>query len=64
MPEGKFSHPLSEKEAAVYLSVSPSTLRRWRKANCGPRMFRFGGILRYRLEDLDAFLQDHLAPEN
>jgi excisionase family DNA binding protein len=50
---------LSEKEAAAYLSVSLSTIRRWRRIGDGPAPFRFGGILRYRQADLDTFIQVH-----
>jgi hypothetical protein len=37
-----------------------STIRRWRRANSGPSYFRFGGVLRYRREGLDAFLAKHV----
>jgi excisionase family DNA binding protein len=47
---------LSEKEAAAYLAVSMSTLRRWRRAHTGPVHFRFGGVLRYGRSDLDRFI--------
>ena len=47
---------LSEKEAAAYLAVSMSTLRRWRRARSGPDHFRFGGVLRYSRSDLDRFI--------
>ena len=47
MPPVTVSPCLSEKEAASYLSVSLSTLRRWRRAKNGPAYFRFGGVLRY-----------------
>ena len=46
----------SEKEAAEYLNVSLSTMRRWRRTKTGPALFRFGGVLRYRREALDAFI--------
>ena len=46
----------SEKEAAAYLSVSLSTIRRWRRTNAGPAFFRFGGVLRYDREALEAFI--------
>ena len=64
MSEFKSPSPLSQKEAAVYLGISVSTLRRWHKVHQGPRFFRLGGVLRYRVEDLDAFLVDHLSAEN
>jgi excisionase family DNA binding protein len=47
---------LSEKEAAAYLSVSLSTIRRWRRGVSGPQYFRFGGVLRYSRAALGAFI--------
>jgi hypothetical protein len=55
------SSPLffSEKEAAAYLSVSLSTIRRWRRTKIGPALFRFGGVLRYGREGLDVFIANN-----
>ena len=53
---------LSEKQAAAYLTVSMSTLRRWRRANTGPAHFRFGGVLRYCRSELDQFIQKFTNP--
>ena len=53
---GSFSSFFSEKEAAAYLSVSLSTIRRSRRTNAGPAFFRFGGVLRYDREALEAFI--------
>jgi len=47
---------LSEKEAAVYLSVSLSTIRRWRRSGTGPAFFRLGDVLRYRRDAVDDFI--------
>ena len=47
---------LCEKESAAYLSISLSTIRRWRKRNTGPVYFRVGDILRYGQRDLDEFI--------
>jgi excisionase family DNA binding protein len=47
---------LSEKEAAAYLSVSLSTIRRWRRQQNGPEYFRFGDVLRYSRAALGAFI--------
>jgi excisionase family DNA binding protein len=63
VPEIKPPCFLSQKEAAAYLTVSVSTLRRWHQADIAPRLFRQGGILRYRREDLDAFMRDRLTIE-
>ena len=54
-------HPilLSEREAAIYLSISVSTIRRWRYAGTGPEYFSYGDIIRYRKECLDAFVLSH-----
>lgn len=53
---------LSEKEAAAYLSVSLSTIRRWRRAKTGPAYFLFGGILRYPMDAVDAFIGTNTQP--
>jgi excisionase family DNA binding protein len=50
---------LSEKEAAAYLSVSLSTIRRWRRRKTGPPLFQFGGVLRYDREALDVFIANY-----
>jgi excisionase family DNA binding protein len=46
----------SEKEAAAYLSVSLSSIRRWRRKRTGPDFCRFGGLVRYNKDALDAFI--------
>jgi predicted site-specific integrase-resolvase len=51
---------LSEAESAERLGVSISTLRRWRKRGIGPKYFQLGGILRYRVADLDEFVTRNL----
>jgi len=51
---------LTEAHTASRLGVSLPTLRRWRRYGKGPRHFRLGGIIRYRPEDVDAFITAHL----
>ena len=46
---------LSVREAAEYLGLSPRTLDRYRVSGEGPVFYRFGGRIRYRREDLDAW---------
>lgn len=49
---------LKPKEAATYLKVQPGTLKTWRWSGKGPRFIRVGKkSIRYRLEDLEAFIQ-------
>lgn len=47
---------MDSREIAAYLKVSESTLSRWRSAAQGPPFLRLGGIARYRVEAVDAWL--------
>ena len=51
---------LTGKEAAAYLGLSVFTLDRWRsdKTSRLPKLpyLKFGKAVRYRVEDLDAFM--------
>lgn len=48
---------LSEKEAAELLGLSPVTLQGWRAKRKGPPWVRIEGTIRYKLEDLEEFLE-------
>ena len=48
---------LTESEAAELLHLSPSTLKKWRRTCRGPRYHRLGSAVRYKVEDLDAFIR-------
>jgi hypothetical protein len=56
MSQVPFPAQLSEKEAAQYLGISLSSIRRWRRSYTGPAHYRFGGVLRYGHASLDAFI--------
>lgn len=47
---------MDSREVAAYLKVSESTLSRWRTDQKGPPYLRLGGIARYRLDSVDAWL--------
>jgi len=47
---------LAPKEAAAYLSVTEDCLQAWRSARKGPAWSKRGKIVRYDVNDLDAFL--------
>lgn len=47
---------LTTREAAQYLGLAVSTLNKWRCHGGGPEFLKLGRAVRYRREDLDAFL--------
>lgn len=56
------SHLLTRKEAAQYLGISEGTLAVWA---CTKRydlqMVKIGRLVKYRLSDLDAFIENNLV---
>lgn len=46
----------TEAEAALVLGCTPSAMRKWRLLRTGPAYVRVGRLVRYRLVDLDAFI--------
>lgn len=50
---------LKSKEAAEYLNVSVSTLKRWRLNGTSPPSFKQGRIIRYEKKVLDKWIQVH-----
>ena len=48
---------LTEQEAATYLGLSLSTMRRRRAAGRPPRFLKMGGSIRYTKQELDRFIE-------
>ncbi len=48
---------LTETEAAQYLCAKPQTLRKWRSRGVGPAFLKLTGQIKYRLDDLDKFVE-------
>jgi predicted DNA-binding transcriptional regulator AlpA len=48
-------------EAAKVLSISPNTLRHWRWEGGGPKVCKIGRVIRYRMSDLESFLEQAAA---
>ncbi|WP_198679475.1 helix-turn-helix domain-containing protein [Thermomonospora amylolytica] len=48
---------LTPAEAAAYLRRSPKTLRNWRSRGIGPKYTGRGHGVRYRRDDLDAWIR-------
>jgi excisionase family DNA binding protein len=53
---------LSTRDAAVYLSISLPTLFRITRSGELPHL-RIGRVIRYRVEDLEAFLESRVTTE-
>ena len=51
---------LRTKDAAKYLDVSKYTLEAWRCQGGGPAFIKMKKAVRYRQEDLDAFLNSNI----
>ncbi len=49
---------LTQEEAAGLLCLSPTTLKKWRRTRRGPRYYRLGSAVRYKREDLEAFVSE------
>ncbi|MEO0636635.1 MAG: helix-turn-helix domain-containing protein [Pseudomonadota bacterium] len=50
---------LTATEAAAYLSLSPSTLAKWRCYGSGPVFQKLGKAVRYQRSALDAFMAEN-----
>jgi len=48
--------PVDETSASEIIGCAPRTLANWRSQRRGPRFIRVGRLIRYRIEDLQAFL--------
>ena len=49
---------LNTKQAATQIGLKPNTLAKWRCEGGGPVFFKVGRSVRYRLEDLSAWLAE------
>jgi excisionase family DNA binding protein len=54
------SNLLTREQAANYLSLKKSTLESWAVKGCGPSMVKMGKAVRYRLADLEAFIESRI----
>lgn len=55
----KYGKRLTNDEAAAYLGVSPSKLKKLRMNGAGPEFIRVGRMIRYDTLALDQFLCSH-----
>jgi excisionase family DNA binding protein len=54
---------LRPDEVAALLDVPLRTIYRWRSRHDGPRGYRIGRHVRYRVDDIEAWLEDHRDPQ-
>ena len=52
---------LTEIEVAQILKCTTAALRRWRREGRGPRFIRVGRLIRYRLADVEEFLESNAS---
>jgi len=52
---------LTERDVATLTQISPDTLRTWRCRRVGPRFLKIGSSVRYRAEDIEAFLDARMT---
>ena len=49
---------LTNEEAADLLGIKPNTLEIWRTKGKGPKFVKMGAAVRYRLADLNAWMEE------
>jgi len=52
---------LNERELATACGISVLTLRKWRSLRRGPRFLKIGSLVRYRPEDVAAWIDRQAA---
>jgi excisionase family DNA binding protein len=52
----KVPEMLNEHQVAEYLNMSVASVRRWRLIRKGPKFVKIGSAVRYRSDDVDAWL--------
>lgn len=55
---------LTQSDLAKRWGISPRTLERWRWAGEGLRFVKIGGLVRYRLNDVEAYETSHEIPQD
>jgi excisionase family DNA binding protein len=54
--EHQTSEYITDREVARRLGLAVATLRGWRSAGEGPPFYRFGRAVRYRLDEVEAWV--------
>ncbi|WEV65608.1 helix-turn-helix domain-containing protein [Bifidobacterium sp. ESL0764] len=54
-------HIVDTITAQKYIGVSAGTLRNWRSRGLGPRYIKYGRMVRYRIADLNKYVEKHMV---
>lgn len=60
---GRAGELVDEASLAARLGISRSTLQSWRYSGRGPRWIKLGRLIRYRVTDIDAYLDANTRGE-
>jgi hypothetical protein len=55
-----YAELINEEHASTILKVSTRTLQAWRVRGYGPKFRKLGRAVRYRLEDVHAFVNENV----
>ena len=55
-----YAELINEEHASTILKVSTRTLQAWRVQGYGPKFRKLGRAVRYRLEDLETFVNENV----
>ncbi|MCC6269638.1 MAG: helix-turn-helix domain-containing protein [Dehalococcoidia bacterium] len=61
-PPPRIAAVLTETQVANLLAMKVATLRAWRLNGRGPAYMKFGRAVRYRREDVEAFVERSRVP--
>lgn len=53
---------MNQQQAADYLQIDRRVLYNWLRDGCAPPFIRFGKRRRFKKDDLDAYLQQGISP--
>lgn len=54
---------MNESELARQANISTAVLRKWRREGTGPRFIKLGRLVRYRVRDVEAWLEEHAVDQ-
>ena len=59
MEHEEITSAINESELARRANVSIAVIRKWRREKTGPRFLKLGRLVRYRVRDVEVWLETH-----